>query len=299
MQRNLIPNFRAALTVTLMLASLAGAQAAVVDFEDLALAPNSHWNGPAANATDEPDPFGGALPVKSGSFTSGDVTFGNKFNPNWGNWSGFAYSNHTDNTTPGFGNQFSAYTGSGKGPGADNYGVVFGNVNGLNPSNPAQLGELPYLEFAGPVNLASVAVTNMTYAALSMRDGTDNGFAKKFGGDSGNDPDWFKLSIYATGADGALSPGFVEFYLADYRGDAASDYIVDQWVTLDLSAFQNVTKLHFNLESTDNSFGFMNTPGTFAIDDLTFAPVPEPGTLLLATLAALALVPIARRRAGR
>jgi hypothetical protein len=296
MQRNLTLAFRTVLTVSMMCASLAAAQAAVVDFEDLPLAANSHWNGPAANSSDEPDPFGGPLPVKAGTFTSGGVTFGNKFNPNWGNWSGFGYSNRTDNTTPGFGNQFSAFTGTGAGAGNDNYGVVFGYVDGLNPSDPIQFGQLPYLEFDSPVNLASAAITNMTYAALLMRDGDENGFAKKFGGESGNDPDWFKLTVYATDAAGNLSPSTVEFYLADFRGDSASDYIVDQWVTLDLSVFQNVTKLHFNLESSDVSFGFMNTPGTFAIDNLTFNPVPEPGTFLLATLAALALLPIARHR---
>ena len=60
----------------------------------------------------------------------------------------------------------------------------------------------------------SLMVTNTTYAALSMRDG--DSFAKKFGGPSGNDPDYFRLTI--TGKDsGGSTIGSVEFYLADYR----------------------------------------------------------------------------------
>ena len=95
---------------------LSPAWAELVDFDDLPLAPNSHWNGPDPAGTDEPDPFGGPLPVKVGSFTSGGVKFGNEYNTNYDSWGGFAYSNQTDNTTPGFGNQFSAFTGTRKRP---------------------------------------------------------------------------------------------------------------------------------------------------------------------------------------
>jgi hypothetical protein len=40
-------------------------------------------------------------------------------------------------------------------------------------------------------NGQGVYVTNTTYAYNSMRDG--DMFAKKFGGPTGNDPDWYKL----------------------------------------------------------------------------------------------------------
>jgi hypothetical protein len=41
-----------------------------------------------------------------------------------------------------------------------------------------------------PVTVTGAYFTNTTYAALSMLSG--DSFAKKFGGASGDDPDWFK-----------------------------------------------------------------------------------------------------------
>ena len=57
-----------------------------------------------------------------------------------------------------------------------------------------------------------------------MRDG--DAFSKKFGGASGDDPDWFKLTITGNDSTGA-SVGSVDFYLADYRSSTNSlAYIV-------------------------------------------------------------------------
>jgi hypothetical protein len=267
------------------------ATAATVDFDDLPLAPGSFFNGPTANAVDFPDPFGGQLPLKVGTFVSHGVAFGNEYNLNYSSWGGFAYSNVTDNTTPGFGNQFSAFPGSGHGPGGDNYGVAFGYNGNTNPQSVADVADLPYLELPAGQQLQSAYVTNVTYAALSMRDGDT--FAKKFGGDDGTDPDWFKVSIYGTDAGGTLLSQSVEFYLADFRGD--NDYIVDTWELLDLSALALAHKLYFNFSSSDvGDFG-MNTPGTFAIDDIQFAVVPEPASWLLLAVGIVGLA-VRRRR---
>jgi hypothetical protein len=125
-----------------------------------------------------------------------------------------------------------------------------------------------------------------------MRDGDT--FAKKFGGDSGADPDWFKLSVYGTDAGGALLPQSVEFYLADFRGD--NDYIVDTWELLDLSSLAAAHQLYFNFSSSDvGDFG-MNTPGTFAIDDIAYVLAPEPGSWLLLAVGIVGLA-VRRRRA--
>ena len=56
------------------------AHANVIEFEDLVLDPESHWNG-----SDE-----------SGGFTSKDAFFNNTFNTTYGSWDGLAYSNRTD-----------------------------------------------------------------------------------------------------------------------------------------------------------------------------------------------------------
>ena len=177
--------------------------ATVTDFEDLAQGSNAYsgpgggqyWNGPAANGTNEPDPWGGALPVKVGTFQSGGVQFVNRYNTNYGSWSGFGYSNAIDTTTAGYTNQFSAYSGSGYGS-SGNYAIAFGYVDGLNPNDISELRELPYLTLPAGAQIQSAYVTNATYTALSMLHG--DGFAKKFGGVSGSDPDWFELTVYGT-----------------------------------------------------------------------------------------------------
>jgi hypothetical protein len=102
-----------------------------------------------------------------------------------------------------------------------------------------------------------------------MRDG--DAIGKKFGGDSGDDPDWFKLTV--TGKDDAGTVlGSVDFYLADYRFETnALDYIVGDWTWVDLSAFgPQVKTLHFTLSSSDNGAWGMNTPAYFAMDDIQF-----------------------------
>jgi hypothetical protein len=218
---------------------------AVSDFEDLALSPESFYNGSDG----------------AGGFSSGGTLFNNNYNTDYGSWDGFAYSNITDNQTPGFGNQYSAITGQGV-DGSGNYAV--GYVGFTVP---------PTVTFPEPTAVTGFYVTNTTYAYFTMRLGDP--FAKKFGGDTGNDPDWFLLSI--TGNDSQGNPtGTVDFYLADYRfQDNSKDYIVNQWKWVDLSVLGQVKTLTFALSSSDvGDFG-MNTPAYFAIDNLN-APQPFP-----------------------
>ncbi len=244
------------------------AQAAISTFDDLVLpGPNTHYFPGGATS--------GALPFSSG---------GASFNHDYTNFgfpgccsTGWSYSNHTDTTTAGFGNQFSAFAGSGQG-GSANYAIGF-------------LGPLDVV-LGAPVALGGAYFTNTTYTALSMRDG--DGFAKKFGGVSGNDPDFLKLTI--TGFNGAVATGSVDFFLADYRfANNAQDYIVKAWTFVDLSSLGAVTRLGFDLASTDNGPFGMNTPGYLAIDTLTTAPVPEPHQAAL-LLAGLALLGVMRRK---
>jgi hypothetical protein len=208
----------------------------VAKFDDLTLSPEKFWNG-----SDQ-----------AGSFKSSDVTFYNSYNKDWESWSGFAYSNMIDITTAGYRNQYSAITGRGN-EGSSNYAVCY-------PSPAAEA------EFKTTTKVSGFYITNSTYAYLSMKNG--DSFAKKFGGVSGNDPDYFRLMIEALN-DAGKPVDTVYFYLADFRfADNSKDYILNKWTWVDLSGLKDTRKLRFSLNSSDNSYGYMNTPSYFCMDDL-------------------------------
>jgi hypothetical protein len=190
-------------------------------------------------------------------------------------WSGFALSRETNTTIGGFGAQFSGFAGSGA-SGSLNYAIGYVDTFGAIPTITLPAGESPL----------SLQITNTTYAGISMRDGDQ--FAKKFGGATGNDPDYFKLTISGLAADGSpLGGNVVDFFLADFRSsNNAQDFILNTWATVNLVDLPVGTrKLQFTLSSSDNGTFGMNTPAYFAVDNIT--TVPEPATaafLLLSTI---------------
>jgi hypothetical protein len=239
----------AAALVAASLASGAHAALTVSTFDDLPLSAGSHF-----------------FPGTSTEFVSGAASFNHDFTDwGWGCcWSGWTYSNQTDTTTPGFENQFSAYAGSGAG-GSANYALAY-------------MGS-PMIRFEAPAELVSVDVSNTTYAALSMLQG--DSFAKKFGGDSGNDADFLKLTFIGLNAANQET-GRVDFYLADYRfADNSLDYVIDSWASVNLSSLGTVAALKFELSSSDNGDFGMNTPAYFAIDNLAVTAVPEASSLAM------------------
>ncbi len=281
MHRRLALGSCSALLTALILA--APGAATTLDFEDLgANLPvdsdpdpelENYYNGYSAYSASQPT-----------DFASSGATFNNDFTDFGGGccWQGWAYSQTTDTTTPGFENQYSAIAGAGA-SGSATYGVAFtgGEVGAQAP--------VSRITFAEEVSLLGAALTNTTYAALSMRDGDT--FAKQFGGLSGSDPDYFILTITGRDAGNAIT-GSVDFALADYRfADDALDYIVMEWTLVDLAGLGSVAALEFELDSSDQSFGFLNTPSYFAFDDFVF--VPEPGSALLL---AFGLALLARKR---
>lgn len=195
----------------------------------------------------------------TGGFTAGSLFMPNNYNPAWNAWSGWAITSMRDTVTPGYLNDLSAYTGTGYN--SSTYAVSYApNYSKLELQNNA---------FGGIVN--GFYITNATYTYLSLRDG--DGFAKKFGGISGDDPDYLLLTIEKY-KDGVLGAENVEFYLADYRfSDNSQDYIIDDWQYVDLTSLGDVDSLIFTLSSTDVGAAGMNTPAYFCIDDFTTADI--------------------------
>lgn len=213
----------------------------VVHFEDLNLNTNTYWNGSDI----------------SGNFVTGMGRFTNYYDANYSSWSGFSYSNINDTETPGYGNQYAAYTGTGL-----DTSLYHGSTYGV-----ASTFNTPIFTYKhqGKHEIKGLYVTNSTYAALSMKKGDFVG--KKFGGAEGNDPDWFKLSVW--GKNNGQETDTTEFYLADFRfADNSRDYIVETWQWFDLSSLGKTDSLLFTLSSSDNGAYGMNTPSYFCIDNI-------------------------------
>ncbi len=216
----------------------------VSDFETLNIEPDSFLNGSDG----------------SGGFTNGNLFFPNDYNDAWGSWSGWAMSNSTDVTDPEFTNQYSSIVGAGAMQ-SSNYAVSFVSGESILKIDDTTKGD----------SILGMYITNGTYPYLVIRDG--NQFSKKFGGVTGDDPDYFLLTIKKY-LDGNLSTDSVDFYLADYRfADNSEDYIIDDWTFVDLSSLGKVDSLSFTMASTDvGQFG-INTPTYFCADNITTSEI--------------------------
>jgi hypothetical protein len=172
-----------------------------------------------------------------------------------------------DDSTQQFGNMYSCYAGHNtQGIHALTYLNIDWMTNEIIPD---------YIRFTGQWRLVSLKVTNTTYTALTMLNG--DAFSKKFGGTSGDDPDWFKLSI--VGYDNGTASDTVDFYLADYRfSDNNDDYIIKEWTSIDFTTIDIVDSVAFFLTSSDNGTYGMNTPALFCFDDLVIDYVSSAAT---------------------
>jgi len=203
----------------------------------------------------EPETFRDAT-EGSTQFSNAGAEFHTGLFPGTNFWTeGWAISNITDSITSGFGNLHAAKTASG-----------FQSETYAVGQQSAVIRILPDLRDR---LLDGVYITNNTYAHNSMRDG--DYYAKKFGGDFGDDPDFFKLNILGY-KNGLVAEDTVEFFLADYRfEDNSQDYIIDTWEWVDLSVLGAVDSLMFILESTDVGGYGINTPTFFCIDNFTIS----------------------------
>ena len=236
----------------------------VVTFDDLPLTgADSYYNG-----SDE-----------SGGFSDQGVHFNNAYDAKYDSWSGFAYSNVDDTTTPGRENEYAAFSGTDR-SGAGNYAI--GYYSAFDPQT--------FITLPSETMVGGFYAVNTTYAALAIRDGDDIATAFEEG-------DWFKLLVEGFDANDA-SQGVVEYYLADYRSENAGDhYILDEWSWVDLASLgASVNRLAFTMNSSDVGDWGVNTPTYFAMDDFTV--IPEPGTWLLA-LFGMGLIGLKRWRSRK
>lgn len=197
----------------------------------------------------------------SGGIASGGLFFPNSYNAQFGSWSGFSVSSKADTATAGFGNQYSTYAG----PAPDftnKYGLVY--LSGQTVFKNANLNQSP--------KLTSFQFTNSTYTALSMKNG--DAFTKKFGGVSGNEPDFLKIFVF-NHFEGRITDS-AELFLADFTSSNNSqDYIVKNWRTANLNFLNPFDSISFKMQSTDiGSFG-MNTPAYFCIDNIQYSATTE------------------------
>ena len=249
----------------------------IVDFEELTTfsGENPAGGGSFYNGND------GSGTSNSDGWTSHEVHFNNNYNgeslPAFDFWEGWAYSNVVNATTPGFTNQYASIAGggsdgNGQAVAGEKYAVAFGTGSYF---------DLPENSF-----LASIDVTNTAYAALSMTDG-DN-FTKKFGGPTGDEPDLFQVTFIGYDAEGATGNllGEVIVDLADYRfEDNTRDYVLDDWLTVDLSRIATARSVGLSFASTDTGDFGINTPAYVAVDNVQFTIVPEPSGFVLLWLA--------------
>ncbi len=198
-------------------------------------------------------PSKGYLDSIVGGLVSQGVNFENKYifdkdDKYWYFSKGFAVSNVVNVDSAGFGNMYATFAGKG----ADNSKKYL-----VSTDNSV-------IKLPNSIQLVSLAITNTTYAALSMKNGDQ--FAKKF---TSKDKDFFK--VWVKGYSAGKVKDSVSVYLADYQNsDESKNYIQKDWKTVDLSKFVAIDSLNFQLESTDMDGKWMNTPGYFTIDNLKY-----------------------------
>lgn len=226
--------------------ALSGASLAqdFLTFDSLGLPLDTFWNGSMLDT-----------PYVEGSFEV-PCEFDTAFGGYWA--SGIAISTMRDTVTGDYTNLYSAIPGTGHESAA--YGLVNAASSAIIKTNLVD-------NWAYAPRWMKFYITNSTYAFRSMQNG--DLFAKKFGGNSGNDPDYLFVRMTFE-----YEP-HLDFYLADFRdSNNAEDYIINDWVLVDLNDYPNLESvgswMKFDLFSSDTGAFGINTPAFFCIDDVEY-----------------------------
>lgn len=232
------------LAIALSIATSLNTNAQTVTFDTFTLSPNTYYQDNAST-----------------DFSDNGVTFQYGWNNSFGGYweSGTAYTNVNDTINGTFSNLYGCIPGTAFG--GNNYATVqSGAVVSFSNNTTAVNG---------------FYITNTTYAWKTVKSG--NQFSRRFGDTTGTGsgntitqgeyPDWFKLLVKGY-RGGSMLTDSVEFYLADYSAPGtANDYVIKNWQYVNCSSLGQVDSITFVMKSSDNSFGFMNTPSFFSMDN--------------------------------
>ena len=231
---------RKLLSLTLALFSVVWAFAQdPATFEDVQLGGNGIWVAPEEGENELP---------------SGGWIFTNYNYTSWGYWGGFTASNRTDLNQSGLDAQYTAAAGCGY-DGSTQYAVAY--TMGVQTDVYAADGQSH--------TITGCYVTNNLWTYQDILQG---GYGEPpYGGTTGNDPDWFKVTATGKNASGQVV-GTLDFYLADYRfSNNEEDYVLNTWEWFDLSPLGSVATISFDLSSSRGSGYNMITPAYFCMDN--------------------------------
>ena len=231
---------RKLLSLTLALFSVVWAFAQdPATFEDVQLGGNGIWVAPEEGENELP---------------SGGWIFTNYNYTSWGYWGGFTASNRTDLNQSGLDAQYTAAAGCGY-DGSTQYAVSY------------TMGVLTEV-YAADGQSHTVTGCYVTNNLWTYQDILQGGYGElPYGGTTGNDPDWFKVTATGKNASGQVV-GTLDFYLADYRfSNNEEDYVLNTWEWFDLSPLGSVATISFDLSSSRGSGSNMITPAYFCMDN--------------------------------
>lgn len=224
-------------SVTIACDILVYGKRAIASFEDNYLASESYWQG--SKLVDEDG-------MSQAPFYSGSFSFTNSYMPSYSYWGGFAYANLSATEFDGASmmqHQFRNVVGKGA-KNTDTYAVAY--------TMGAETTISTFGSRDGEI-VSGVYLTNSAYTLNSILHG--DSFASKF-----TTGDYHKVVF--TGDDPTGTK--VEFYLADYRSDDASQhYAVTDWKWCDLTPLGTVKEITVSLESSTSY-----VPSYLCLDEL-------------------------------
>lgn len=199
--------------------------------------------------------------------TAGDFSFMNYYDPGYGSWNGFAVSaTRSDIYTGNWGDdsQFNSCVAGGMQ--SEKFAIGY-----YSEYNVWMDDQYPEIYATKNIKPEYAYITNTAWAVKSMTEGDD--YAKKF-----DETDWLKLTIsgmvFDEEEEDYVAQASVDFYLAK------DGKIVDEWTKVDLTPLGVCEFIRFTMDSSDKSYGMMNTPAYFALDNMKASVTDDPTTAI-------------------